>query len=356
MKSLNSIIFLYLFTFFSCSSNGLQDLKEIDHIINKSVENDHPGLGIGIVKNGKVIYEKYRGLSNLQHQIPFSKKTRSNIASTAKQFTALMILDLSMKGKLNLDEDIRKYFPNLYKKVDDEIKIRHLVNHTSGIHEYVNLISQKDKVWWKQVGLDNDKIIELLEEQNELEFSPGTKYNYSNSNYNVLAKIIEKVSGETFTEYSKIFFIDLNMVETSFVERYMGVIPNRANPYSDWGRGEWWETPTVTKTSGEGFLYTTLSDQLFFEKKLQNSNQDLFIKSQKPIPESEIKTYGFGLKLADRLGEKAIHHDGVTFGFHSQTLRFPEEKLTIFILSNNGNLRSDLMADEIAKFLLRTDK
>ena len=146
------------------------------------------------------------------------------------------------------------------------------------------------------------------------------------------------------------------MLETSFVERYMGVVPNKASPYSDWGKGEWWETPMVTKTNGEGFLYTTLRDQLIFEKKLQNSNQDLLIKSQKPIPESEIKTYGFGLKLADRLGKKAIHHDGVTFGFHSQTLRFPEEKLTIFILSNNGNLRSDLMADEIAKYLLKTDK
>ena len=75
MKSLNSILFLYLSTFFSCGFNGLQDLKEIDHIINKSVENEHPGLGVGIVKNGEVIYEKYRGLSNLQHQIPFSKKT-----------------------------------------------------------------------------------------------------------------------------------------------------------------------------------------------------------------------------------------------------------------------------------------
>ncbi len=101
MKSLNSILFLYLSTFFSCGFNGLQDLKEIDHIINKSVQNEHPGLGVGIVKNGEVIYEKYRGLSNLQHQIPFSKKTRSNIASTAKQFTALMILDLSIQGKLN---------------------------------------------------------------------------------------------------------------------------------------------------------------------------------------------------------------------------------------------------------------
>ena len=210
MKSLNSILFLYLFTFFSCSSNGLQDLKEIDHIINKSVENDHPGLGIGIVKNGKVIYEKYRGLSNLQHQIPFSKKTRSNIASTAKQFTALMILDLSLKGKLNLDEDVRKYFPNLYNKVNEKIKVRHLINHTSGIHEYVDLIDQEGKVWWKQVGLDNDKIIKLLEKQTSLEFSPGTKYNYSNSNYNVLAKVIEKVSGEKFTSYSKKFFNDLN--------------------------------------------------------------------------------------------------------------------------------------------------
>ena len=72
------------------------------------------------------------------------------------------------------------------------------------------------------------------------------------------------------------------MMETFFVERYMGVIPNRINPYTDWGKGEWWETPTVTKTSGEGFLYTTLRDQLIFGKKLQNSNQDLFIKSQTP--------------------------------------------------------------------------
>ena len=193
MKSFNSILFLYVFTFFSCGSNGVQDLKEINSIINKSLENDHPGLGVGIVKNGEVIYEKYRGLSNLQHQIPFSKKTRSNIASTAKQFTALMILDLSLKGKLKLDEDIRKYFPNLYNKVNEKIKVRHLINHTSGIHEYVNLIDQEGKVWWKQVGLDNNKIIKLLQKQKDLEFSPGTKYNYSNSNYNVLAKIIEKL-------------------------------------------------------------------------------------------------------------------------------------------------------------------
>ena len=354
MKILKSIFLTSIFSLFSCNpnSNEFQHLEAIDSIIHKSVKINHPGLGVGIVRNGEVIYEKYRGLSNLQHQIPFSNKTRSNIASTAKQFTAMMVLDLALKEKLNLDDNIRNYFPNLYKTVADKIRIRHLINHSSGIHEYVDLLSQEGKVWWKHVGLDNNDIMKLLEKQNNLEFRPGTKYNYSNSNYIVLAKIIEKVTGEKFTNYSKKFFNELNMLETSFVERYMGIIPNKASPYSDWGKGEWWETPTVTKTSGEGFLYTTLRDQLTFEKEIQNSNNVLFVKSQKPIPESKIETYGFGLKLEDRIGREAIHHDGVTLGYHSQTIRFPNEKLTIFILSNNGNIRSDLMANEIANILL----
>ena len=351
MNIYKSTFFLFLLIL-CCSTKNSQIFDKVDSIISSSIKKDDPGLGVGIIKNGKVVYEKYRGLSNLQHQIPFSDITRSNIASTAKQFTALMVLDLSLKGKLNIDDDIRVYLPNLYNKVKVGIKIRHLINHTSGVQEYAELFDQKGDIWWKKVGLDNDEILALLEQKNKLEFNPGTKYNYSNSNYIILAKIVEIISKQKFTDYSKLFFTDLGMEETSFVERYMKVIPNRANPYSDWGNGEWWETPTVTKTSGEGFLYTTLKDQLLYEKKLQNSNLELFRLSQQPIPGSEIKTYGFGLKLENRFGSKTIHHDGVTFGFHSQTLRFPEQKLTIFILSNNGNIRSDLMANEIAKLYL----
>ena len=161
--------------------------------------------------------------------------------------------------------------------------------------------------------------------------------------------------GETFNNYSKTFFESLGMNETSFVERYMKVIPNRANPYSDWGRGEWWEVPTVTKTNGEGFLYTTLKDQLKYEIAVQNAKRDknlLLIESQKPIPNSKIKTYGFGLELEDRFGRTAVHHSGGTYGFHSQTYRFPEDNLTIFAMSNNGNISTNLIAQSIAKLLL----
>ena len=105
--------------------------------------------------------------------------------------------------------------------------------------------------------------------------------------------------------------------------------------------------------------HSYLKDQLIFEKAIQNAKQNkdtLFIKSQLPIANSEIKFYGFGLKLNDRLGRKAVHHDGVTNAYHAQSLRFPKEKIAIFVMSNNGNLRSDLLADEVAAVLLKKQK
>lgn len=314
---------------------------------------------VGIVKDGEIIYEAYRGLANLEHQVKMNEKTRSNIASTAKQFTALMILQLEMEGKITIEDDIRKYLPSLYKNVQDEIKIRHVINHTSGIRDYVELYGLKGDVWWKRVGLDNDDVIGLLEKQEDLGFEPGSRFSYSNSGYIILAKIIEKVSGQKFTDYSDNFFQGLGMNETSFIKRYMGVIPNKAAPYSDWGYGELFHSISVTKTAGEGFLYTTLKDQLKFELAVQNANKnnnELLIKSQNPIPNSDIKTYGFGLKLDSRLGRTTVYHDGVTDAYNAIALRFPEDKLSIFILGNNGNVRSDLLADEIATLILPKQK
>lgn len=353
---MKKIVLLLLFVPISFFGQ-INRFEKIDSIIHSTIKDHDPGLAVGIVKDGKVVFESYVGLSNLQYQIPFNPKTRSNIASTAKQYTALMVLELALNEKLNLEDDFRQYLPSLYSNVESPIRIRHLINHTSGVQEYVDLMSEDGLVWWKRVGLDNNDIIDLLEKQEDLEFIPGSYFSYSNSNYVLLAQIIEKVTGVSFIEYSNMFFDKLGMKETSFVERYMEVIPNRANPYSDWGRGEWWESPTVTKTSGEGFLYTTLKDQLIFEQIIQNADEsdDLIILSQKPVPNSDFKDYGFGLKLNPRLNRKAVHHDGVTYGFHCQTIRFPEEKTTVFIMSNNGNFRSDLMADEIASYVLSKD-
>lgn len=339
----------------SISTFAQNEIMKIDSIITSKISENDPGLMVGIIRDGNIIYEKYRGLAYLQYQIKMDKKTKSNIASIAKQYTALMILDLALNEKLDLEDDIRTYIPKLYKNVKDEIKIRHVLNHTSGIRDYCDLMGLQNDIWWKKIGLKNSDVIDLLEKQEGLAFKSGSEYVYSNSGYVVLAEIIEKVSGEKFTDYSKQFFRDLGMKETLFIERYAGIIPNRAEPYGDWGDGVWLQTPTVTKTAGEGFLYTTLKDQLLFEQAVQNAtynNNILLMKSQQPIPNSEIKTYGFGLELKDFSNRKAVHHSGATGGYHSQMVRFPEEKLTIFAMSNNGTISTNVIVKEIANVLL----
>lgn len=250
-----------------------QEMKfqKIDAFIESKVGEKDPGLAVGIVKDGKIIYEKYRGLSHLSYDIPFNEKTVSNIASAAKQFTALMVLELSLEGKLDLEEDIRKYFPTLYPNVSEEIKIRHLINHTSGIREYIGLMDMQGDGWISKVGLRNRHIIELLEQQEELAFSPDSQYEYSNSGYCVLAEIVAKVTGKRFRDYSKQFFEKLGMKDTQFPVGYMRVIPNKAEAYSDWGDGVWLQTKLVSRTAGEGFLYTTLKDQLIYEQAVQNA-------------------------------------------------------------------------------------
>ncbi|MBO6605521.1 serine hydrolase domain-containing protein [Psychroserpens sp.] len=351
------IVFILLLLISAPLTHAQDALKEkIDSIVNSKLGDKDPGLMVGIVKDGAIYYENYKGLASLQHQVKITDKTRSNIASTAKQFTALMVLQLSYEQKLSLEDDIRKYLPNLYPAVKEKIKIRHLINHTSGIRDYSDLLSIKQEPWWRQVGMDNDDVIEdLLEKQEDLAFEPGSMYMYSNSGYTVLTKVIEVATGEKFHDYSEQFFKDLGMNNTTFLKNYMYVIPNQALPYSDWGDGVWQQYPMITNHYGDGFLFTSLKDQLIFEQAVQNAelnNNKLLIESQKPIPNSEYTSYGFGLELEDRLSYPSVHHSGGTGSFHSQTIRFPEEKLTVFVMSNNSRLWSGAIADEIAKLIL----
>jgi len=330
-------------------------IQKMDSIFNSKIGENDPALFVGVVKDGKIIYQNYKGLESLQHQAKASLKSKSNIASVTKQFTALMILQLSIENNLSLEDDIRTYLPKLYPDVKDEIKIRHLLNHTSGIRDYCDLMGLQQNPWWRREGLDNGDVLELIEKQKELAFTPGTMEIYSNTGYVILAEIVEVVSQQDFVDYSKDFFENLGMTETMSIDSYMQVIPNQSLPYSDWGDGVWKQFPMLTSTYGEGFLFTTLKDQLVFEQAVQNAkhnNDVLLIKSQKPIPNSEINTYGFGLELEDRLGRKAVHHSGATGSYHAQTLRFPEDNLSVFVMSSNSRLWSGYIADEIAEVFL----
>jgi CubicO group peptidase (beta-lactamase class C family) len=205
-----------------------------------------------------------------------TKDTRFNIASNGKQFTALAILVLIDEKKINLTDDIRKYLPTIYPKLNSKITIENLLNHTSGIRDVYDLWSLQGFTWWKYT-FSNKDVLALIEKQQELNFLPNTKYLYSNTNYILLTAIIEKVTGKSFVVYTNDLFKKLNMPNTSFEDNYTkirGPIAKAYFNFSTWKNYNW-----IWNVCGDGNIFSTLADQLQWELILQG-NADNNIKNR----------------------------------------------------------------------------
>jgi CubicO group peptidase (beta-lactamase class C family) len=333
-------------------TSGQTGMQAIDSILEKQVKGIKPGIAVGIVKDGQIVYEKYAGYSNLEHQIPVDSNTSFNIASNAKQFTAFMILYLEELGKLKISDDLRTYLPEFFPEIKSPITIANLLNHTSGIRDFYDLMSLQGDPWWQQVGLDNKDALRLLKKQTALNFEPGTQYLYSNSNYTLLTEVVNKVLDQSFPEATTTLFDSLGMPNTRFQTNYMAVIPNKALPYSDWGDGVWQQYPMVTSLYGDGFLFTTLRDQLIWEEEIQkqktdNLPSDLLKRSQKPITNSSIKEYGFGLEFGEYKGKEIVYHSGATGSYSAYFIRIPSESVSVVVMTNNGSIWTEGLAKEI---------
>ncbi|MEL7339881.1 MAG: serine hydrolase domain-containing protein, partial [Bacteroidota bacterium] len=352
-----SILLLPLWGTLNAQKLSPQQIKSLDQIVADNVDEGAPGLAMGIIRNGKVVYQKYAGVSNLDPVTIIDEDTRFNIASLAKQFTALCILRLVEERKLTLDDDIRQYIPQLYPEIKSPITIAHLLNHSSGVRDMNSLWSLQGVTWWKET-FSNQDAIDLLAQQQDLNFEPGSRHVYSNSNFILLTEVVKVVSGQTFKAYSDQMFVDLGMKDTRFEPQH-DQIENMALPYFNWDS---WETyDWLSDLHGDGALFTTLDDQLLWEKILQKRkskilSRELIEMSQNLIPDSEIDNYGFGLSFGDYQGLPYKYHEGATGAWHATTLRFESENLSIFITSNSGRVATDYWARRCADILIDTDK
>ena len=330
---------------------------QLDKIVSQDVPKGAPGVAAGIVKDGKIIYTKYTGYANLADSISIGKSSRFNIASNGKQFTAFAILTLEEKGKLSLEDDIRKYLPNLMKNIKAPIKIKHLLNHSSGLRGVYRLWSLQGYTWWEQ-KFDNADVMELLEKQQELNFEPGLKYSYTNSNYIVLTQIIEKVTGTSFVGYTDQIFKDLGMPNTSFVNDFTNIKGPIAKPYFNF---DTWTTYDWTcNVHGDGNLFSTLEDQLQWEMILQTKKSDVFskeilTKSQELIADTTIKNYGYGVEFAEHKNEKYRFHGGATGAWKAITARFDTGNFTVVTLTNTGKVDPMQQTLQMADIVLRKD-
>ncbi len=353
--------YMVLITLLFCSAilqaqNFDQGLnKKLDAQLELYVEGVSPGMAVGIVKDGQIAYQNFLGYANLEHQVKIDEKTRFNIASNGKQFTALCILKLIDTKRLALDDDIREYLPEFYKNIAEKITISHLLTHSSGIRDVYDLWALQGTTWWKRF-LDNDDALAFIQSQKDLNFPPGTEYLYSNSNYILLAEIIERVSGDSFSDFASQFFKELDMKNTAFLTNYMAVTPNKARPYGNWNG--WREYPAITEIHGDGGLFSTLYDQLNWEIAIQaepgsqHIHEDLIALSQEPIPNSNLSGYGYGLMFGNHKGLIYSYHDGNTGAYNATFLRFPGKNLSIVVLANNGNIPTNYLAKQIADICL----
>ncbi len=350
-------LFISLITsLFGQPASSLQpaQIRRLDSIASQDVPAHSPGIATGIVRNGRIVYSHYGGYANLTDSVLINQASRFNLASNAKQFTALAILLLADQKRLSLEDDIRTFIPGLYRGINHKISLKHLLNHSSGIRDVYDLWSLQGITWWKTT-LTNQDALALLQKQQELNFEPGTRYLYSNSNYILLATVIEQVTGESFVQYTQKLFAKLGMPHTTFVDNHTAIPEPIAKPYFNFDR--WVNYDWLCDIHGDGNLFTTLADQLVWETIIQLGHHDslppgLIQRSQQLVENSLVTSYGYGLEFGRYQGLSYRFHEGATGAWKATLIRFPTDSLSVITLTNSGKTLPATQTRQMANVLL----
>ncbi len=315
---------------------------------------DSPGCALGVIKDGKVIYQRGYGAANLEHKIPNASDTVFYIASTSKQFTALSIALLVTQGKLALSDDIHKFLPEL-PAYESKVTIDHLVHHSSGIPDFFALIPLAGQRL--EDTMTDEDILSLLARQKSLNFKPGDQFQYSNSGYFLLGQIVSRVTGKSLREFAEeAFFKPLGMRNTHFHDDRTMIVPKRATGYVP-KAGGFAIFATLFDRVGDGGVMTTIEDlmkwdQNFYDTKVSGKAMiDLALTPYK-LNNGENSEYGFGLFLKEYRGLSQIAHGGIYNGFRADLIRFPEQKFSVACLCNLYNIDAGKLAQDVADLYL----
>jgi len=329
------IMFFIHFNIYSQKQGDLEE--EIDSLFH-FMNDEGPGLSVAVVQNNQIIYDKGIGYANLEYDVPNTNKGKFDVASIAKQFTASCVWVLINQNKISLDDDIRKFLPEI-RDYGEVIRIRHLLNHTSGIRGYTYLMELSGFDGQKNY-FDNQTIFELTCKQQKLNNVPGEKVIYGNTNFNLLTIIIERISGIKFSVFAKEnIFIPLNMTDTFYRDNEKELVKNRVVGYEEIGDNEYYRFPRVQQSHGAGSLWSSVSDlvkwtNLFTKTKGKYKGLVDFLATKDILTTGKISSYSRGIMVDDYKGYETIHHSGFTSGYQSQIITVPSLKISVIILTN----------------------
>ena len=339
----------------SCAPYALDPsvTEKLDGLFSDYSKPASPGGSVAVLVDGKTVFSKSYGLADVANSIPATPKTNYRLASVTKQFTATAILQLVDRGKLSLDARLTDVLPGAPAYTRD-MRIRHLLTHTSGLVDYEDLIPGSQTV---QV-LDRD-VLRLLSTTDSVYFRPGESYKYSNSGYALLALVVEALSGQSFAAFLKQNIFDpLGMDHTVAFENGISYVENRAFGHSRSETGFIQTDQSVTSAVlGDGGIYSSVEDLRRWDRELVENrliSRELRQQSFTPaVLNNGTRTkYGFGWNIEPYKNEFSVFHTGSTRGFRNAILRFPDRKFTIVILTNRNEGEPLEIAKKIADLLL----
>ena len=326
--------------------------RKLDAIALQDVPPGAPGIVTGIVQDGKVIYQQAAGIADLTDSTLIGPDTRFNIASNGKQFTALAVLLLADQGRLKLDADIHQILPGSLPHITQRITVQDLLTHRSGIRDVYDLLGIQGITWWRRT-LDNRQIDSILRRQRELNQAPGTLYQYSNSNYLLLAEIVARVSGKTFRAFTDSMFQALGMSATAFEDHHEAIRGPVARPYFNFGN--WQGYAWVWDAVGDGNLFSSLRDMLHWESLVQHPERSPFpaqvIAQSQQLPPG-LSAYGYGLEFGTYRGEAYRFHEGATGAWKATVIRFPGHQLSMVTATNSGKTIPSMQTRQMADLFL----
>jgi CubicO group peptidase (beta-lactamase class C family) len=341
--------------------------QQIDEIFSALKSENAPGGAVLVVQGSRKVFERGYGVTDLRSHHEIDGSTNFRLASVTKQFTAMSVMLLVHDGKLQYEDRLTKFFPD-FPEYGKSITIRNLLNHTSGLIDYEDVLDAQfgNLPDDQRPQIKDGGVVELMKQQTRTKFVPGTKWDYSNGGYATLAMIVEKTSGKPFGQFlHDRIFAPLGMDHTLAYERGKNEVPNRAYGHTKMNNG-WRETDQSSTSAvlGDGGIYSSLDDLSRWDEALREHTL-LSAEELRPAltpveprlgspqgPDGQPSSYGFGWFLDPYEGHERMWHYGETVGFRTSIQRFTKDGLTVIVLCNRADASAIHLALKVADLYL----
>ena len=313
-----------------------------------------PGCGLAIAQGGELVYSRGYGYANLDYGIPITPDSVFDVASVTKQFSAASIVMLAQEGRLSLDDNVRQWLPEL-PEFDQPITLQHMLNHSSGLRDYLTLFPLAGRN--DHFPISHPQILAMMSRQRAPDFAPGEQYSYSNTAYMLLAQVVERVSGQSFGEFTaQRIFEPLEMHSSFMYDNREKVVPHRSIGYylQDDGSARIVHNYNFD-VAGDGQLYSTMEDLLLWDEYLHGAEKAAIhaqLLTDQFLNNGDFIDHAQGIRQQQYRGLETVGHSGSSWGFRTELVRFVDAGLSVAISCNMDNISPQRLARQVADIYL----